>query len=109
MPLPILEFVGFGADRPFVGGTKRTGPVTIVGFGPLALTIPADTIIFPSPRPPPLVAGPNYGELGDSGGPSWTPMVNPTMSGMIIEARDQVRITVWAPDRCTASTFFINL
>lgn len=26
-----------------------------------------------------------------------------------MEARDQVRITVGAPDRCTASTFFINL
>jgi hypothetical protein len=25
--------------------------------------------------------------------PSWTPIVSPTISGMIIEARDQVRIT----------------
>jgi hypothetical protein len=41
--------------------------------------------------------------------PSWTPMVRLTISGMIMEARDQVRITVLAPERWTASTFFISL
>ena len=41
--------------------------------------------------------------------PSWTPMVNPTISGIIMEARDQVRITVCAPDCWTAATFFISL
>ena len=41
--------------------------------------------------------------------PSWTPSVSPTISGIIIEALDQVRITVGAPERCTALTFFISL
>ena len=31
------------------------------------------------------------------------------MFGMIIEALDQVLITVWAPERCTASTFLASL
>ena len=35
-------------------------------------------------------------------------MVSPTISGMIIEARDHVRMTVLAPDRWTCSTFFIS-
>jgi hypothetical protein len=41
--------------------------------------------------------------------PSCTPMVKPSISGMIIDARDHVRITACAPDACNASTFFINL
>ena len=36
-------------------------------------------------------------------------MVKPTISGMIIDARDQVRMTVLVPARCTASTFFMSL
>jgi hypothetical protein len=36
-------------------------------------------------------------------------MVSPTISGIIMEARAQVRITVWTPERCTDSTFFISL
>ena len=41
--------------------------------------------------------------------PSCTPIVNPTISGMIIDALAQVRITVLAPERCTCSTCFISL
>src|SRR5581483_12358704 len=37
--------------------------------------------------------------------PSCTPIVSPTISGMIVEARDHVRITVRAFERFTASTF----
>src|SRR3990172_664279 len=37
--------------------------------------------------------------------PSCTAIFRPTISGMIVEARDQVRITVRAPERCTVSTF----
>jgi hypothetical protein len=33
-------------------------------------------------------------------------MVSPTISGIIVEARDQVRIIVRCPERRTASTFF---
>jgi hypothetical protein len=36
-------------------------------------------------------------------------MVNPTISGMIMDAREQVRITVLDPERCSASTFFASL
>jgi hypothetical protein len=35
-------------------------------------------------------------------------MVSPIISGMIVDARDQVRITVLDPVRCTWSTFFCN-
>jgi hypothetical protein len=35
-------------------------------------------------------------------------MVNPNISGMIMEARDQVRITVREPLLCTADTFFAS-
>src|SRR5690606_12894428 len=35
-------------------------------------------------------------------------MVRPTISGMIVEARDQVRMTAREPARCTASTFFMS-
>jgi hypothetical protein len=38
--------------------------------------------------------------------PSCTAIVRPTISGMIVEGRDQVRITLRAPERATASTFF---
>ncbi len=41
--------------------------------------------------------------------PSCTPMVSPTISGIIIDALAQVRITVFAPARCTCSTCFISL
>jgi hypothetical protein len=37
--------------------------------------------------------------------PSCTAIVIPTISGMIVDARDQVLITVRAPLRWTASTF----
>jgi hypothetical protein len=40
--------------------------------------------------------------------PSWTAMVRPIISGMIIEARDQVRITVLELLRLAAATFFIS-
>lgn len=41
--------------------------------------------------------------------PSWTPKFSPTISGMIIESRDQVRITVASPDSRTRLTFLSNL
>ena len=41
--------------------------------------------------------------------PSCTAMVRPTISGMIVEARDQVRITARELVRWTASTFFMSL
>jgi hypothetical protein len=37
--------------------------------------------------------------------PSCTAIVRPTISGMIVEARDHVRMTVRALERATASTF----
>src|SRR5262245_60550391 len=41
--------------------------------------------------------------------PSCTPMVRPTISGMMVEARDQVRMTVRVFVRFTISTFFMSL
>ena len=38
--------------------------------------------------------------------PSWTAMVCPTMSGMIVERRDQVRITRLSRLRFSSSIFF---
>jgi len=36
-------------------------------------------------------------------------MFNPTIWGRIVDERDQVFITVFCPERITASTFFISL
>ena len=36
-------------------------------------------------------------------------MVSPTIWGMMVELRDQVRTTALWPERCTISTFFISL
>src|SRR5579884_3520925 len=38
--------------------------------------------------------------------PSCTAIVMPTMSGMTVEARDQVRIMRFSPDCCSTATFF---
>jgi hypothetical protein len=40
--------------------------------------------------------------------PSCTAMVRPTIWGMIVEARDQVRSTVREPVRATTSTRFMS-
>jgi hypothetical protein len=36
-------------------------------------------------------------------------MVSPTISGTMVDARDQVRITAFLPEFWMASTFFISL
>jgi hypothetical protein len=36
-------------------------------------------------------------------------MFRPTISGMIMDDRDHVRMTCLVPDCCAASTFFISL
>src|SRR4030042_2806912 len=41
--------------------------------------------------------------------PSCTAMVRPTSSGMMVERRDQVRMTAFWPERSTCSAFFISL
>jgi TolB-like protein len=41
--------------------------------------------------------------------PSWTAMVSPTISGMMVDARAQVRITVRLPERWTCSTLWASL
>ena len=41
--------------------------------------------------------------------PSCTAMVRPTISGMMVERRDQVRMTDFWPERTTCSTFFSSL
>ena len=41
--------------------------------------------------------------------PSWTAIVSPSMSGMIIEARDQVLMTTLPVLRRAASTFLASL
>ena len=48
-------------------------------------------------------------KIGTCRRPSCTAIVSPTISGMIVEARDHVRITVRAFVRFTASTFFSSL
>jgi len=35
-------------------------------------------------------------------------MVSPTISGAMVDQRDQVLITVFSPDRLMAATFFIS-
>jgi len=40
--------------------------------------------------------------------PSWTAIVRLTISGMIIEARAQVLITLREPEAWIAATFFIS-
>jgi len=35
-------------------------------------------------------------------------MVNPTISGVMVDQRDQVLITVFSPERLSASIFFIS-
>jgi hypothetical protein len=40
--------------------------------------------------------------------PSWTAIVSPTMSGMIIEGRDHVLMITFCCDRAAAATRFAN-
>src|SRR4030042_1938229 len=47
--------------------------------------------------------------MGTCRRPSWTPMVAPTISGTMVDQRDQVLITVFSPERPSASTFFSSL
>src|SRR3990170_4505095 len=48
-------------------------------------------------------------KMGTCRRPSCTAIVRPTISGMIVDRRAQVRITVFSPDLTTCSTFFISL
>src|SRR3972149_6630235 len=41
--------------------------------------------------------------------PSCTAMVRPTISGMMVERRDHVRMTAFWPERSTCSAFFMSL
>src|SRR3989304_9693378 len=41
--------------------------------------------------------------------PAWTPMVSPTIWGMMVDARDHVRMTVLWPERWIISTLFSSL
>jgi hypothetical protein len=41
--------------------------------------------------------------------PSWTAIVSPSISGMMVDERDQVRMTVFEPEFWAESTFFSSL